>query len=52
VINDMIMDEEILCPHCGKVVGTQRGFMHLYMPNDIRCPHCGKVAIRTNQPRF
>lgn len=48
----MIDERVIRCPYCGYVLGTQEGFMFLYMPNDLLCPQCGKVAIRTSNPKF
>jgi uncharacterized C2H2 Zn-finger protein len=52
MIDDVVIDDVILCPHCGNVIGRQRDFTHLYMPNDLRCPYCGKIAMYTNTPKF
>ena len=50
--DNVVIDDVILCPHCGNVIGRQRDFTHLYMPNDMRCPYCGKIAMYTNTPKF
>jgi predicted RNA-binding Zn-ribbon protein involved in translation (DUF1610 family) len=47
-----IMEQEIVCPHCGRSLGPQSNFTFLYMPNDIRCPNCGRIVIHTNTPKF